>query len=131
MKIDFSAKKVEVEEAVKAKAQEQLDKFVAEFSSQKITSARIHFSAERNFQIVEIQLNAKNLSLHAAAKQDNIHAALAKAFDKLNTQMSRYLNKIRDTSVKADPALKDKIWKSSELTEDADNEDLAGYKYEL
>ena len=131
MKIEFSAKKVEVEEAVKAKAQEQLDKFVADFSTQKITSARIHFSAERNFQIVEILVNAKNLSLHAAAKQDNVHAALAKAFDKLNTQMSRYLDKIKDASVKADPALKDKIWKSSDLKEEADDADLDGYKPEL
>ena len=28
-------------------------------------------------------------------------------------------------------ALKNKIWKSTELTEEADNADLDGYKYEL
>lgn len=130
MKVEFSAK-VEVEDAVKAKAQEQMDKFMADFATQKITSAHIHFAAERAFQIVEIQLNAKNLSLHAAAKQDNVYAALAKAFDKLNTQMSRYLDKIKDSAVKANPALKDKIWKSSDLKEEADDADLDGYKYEL
>ena len=131
MNVEFTTKHVEVEDEIKAKAQTMMDRFVADYPNQKITSARILFSAERSFQIVEILVNAKNLNLQAAAKLENFHAALARAFEKLDTQMSRYLNKMRDASVKADPALKNKIWKSTELTEEADNADLDGYKYEL
>lgn len=131
MKIEFTTKKIEVEEAIKTKAQTLMDRFVADYPNQKITSARVLFSAERNWQIVEILVNAKNLNLHAAAKLENMHASLARAFEKLDTQMSRYLNKIRDVSVKADPEMKDRIWQSTDLTEDADNEDLDGYEFEL
>lgn len=131
MDIIISAKHVEIEDEIKEKATALANRFAADYPTLKISSVRILFSTERNWQIVEILINAKNLSLHAAAKLDAMAASLTSAFEKLNTQMSRYLEKLRDLSVKADPKMKDKIWKSSELREAEDDADLGDYDYEI
>ena len=89
------------------------------------------FANQRNFFPVEILVNAKNLTLHAAAKNDNIAVSLANAFAKINTQMERFLNKIQDASIKADPQKKEKIWRASDLREEKDDVDLDGYAYEI
>ena len=130
MDINISAKHVTVEENVREKAALLVSKFAEEYPNQKISSVRIHFSAERNWQIVEILMNAKNVSLHAAARTDAVITSLTSAFEKIRTQMGRYLQKVRDASVKAEPALKEKIWSSSELKETGDDQDLEGYSHE-
>ena len=130
MDINISSKHVTVEENVKEKATSLFSKFEEEYPNQKISSVRIHFSSERNWQIAEILVNAKNVSLHAAARTDSALTSLTSAYDKIRTQMGRYLQKLRDASVKADPAAKSKIWKSAELKESADDQDLEGYTYE-
>ena len=130
MEINISAKHLTIEEDVKQKATSLITKFAEGYPNQKITSARILFSAERNWQIVEILVNAKNLNLHAAGKADSVYAALSSAVAKIDTQMGRYLAKVRDNSVKADPSAKDKIWRASELKEQGDDADLGEYEYE-
>ena len=131
MDIDISAKRIVVEDEVKEKARQLAERLAQEFPNQKITSVKILFSSERAWQPVEVLVNAKNLSLHAASKCNDMRASLPAAFDKIHTQMGRYLDKIRDASVKADPAAKDKIWNAAELKEAADDADLDNYTYEL
>ena len=131
MEIDISSKRIEVEDEVKAKAKALAERLAEEFPNQKITSVKILFTTERAFQPVEVLVNAKNLSLHAASKCDDMRASLPAAFDKIHTQIGRYLDKIRDASVKADPKTKEKIWNSAELKEAADDADLEGYNYEI
>jgi len=129
MDINISAKHVEVDDEIKAKANELAQRLASDYPNQKISSVRVLFAAERAFRIVEVLVNAKNLSLHAAAKLDDTSASLASAFAKLDVQMGRYLSKIRESAVKADPKLKDKIWRSTDLKEENDDADLDGYDY--
>ena len=131
MDIDITAKHVIVEETIKEKARSLGDRLVADFPNQKITAIRVLFGAQRNWFPVEILVNAKNLTLHAAAKNDNMGASLVNAFAKINTQMERFLKKIQDASIKADPKAKDKIWKASELRDEKDDADLEDYSYEI
>ena len=131
MDIDISAKRIEVEDEVKEKAKQLAERLAQEFPNQKITSVKILFSTERAWQPVEVLVNAKNLSLHAASKFTDMRASLPAAFEKIHTQIGRYLDKIRDASVKADPKTKDKIWNSSELKEASDDADLGDYSYEM
>ncbi|MBO4344873.1 MAG: HPF/RaiA family ribosome-associated protein [Victivallales bacterium] len=131
MDIDISAKRIVVEDEVKEKARQLAERLAQEFPNQKITSVKILFSSERAWQPVEVLVNAKNLSLHAASKCTDMRASLPAAFDKIHTQIGRYLDRIRDASVKADPVTKDKIWKSTDLKEAADDADLEGYDYEF
>lgn len=131
MEIQISAKHIEVEDEIKAKAQQLASALGNDFPNQKITSIQILFSSERNWQPVEILVNAKNLSLHAAAKCDQAGASLVKAFDKINTQFARYLDKIQSASVKADPKAKNKIWRSTDFVEKDDDDDLEDFNYAL
>lgn len=126
MDVSITGKHVQVEENVKEKANELIKRLVEDFPNQKISSVRVAFAAERNWQIVEVLVNAKNISIHAAAKHDAQPAALVNAFEKINTQFTRYLQKVRTFATKADPKMKEKIWTSSDLKEDADDKDLAG-----
>ena len=71
MEISISAKHVTIDEDVRQKATSMMEKFAEGYPNQKILSARILFAAERNWQIVEILVNAKNLNLHAAGKADS------------------------------------------------------------
>ena len=131
MDIDISSKRIEVEDEVKEKAKKLAERLAEEFPNQKITSVKILFTSERAFQPVEVLVNAKNLSLHAASKCDDMRASLPAAFAKIHTQIGRYLDRIRDASVKADPKTKEKIWNSAELKEASDDADLNGYNYEI
>ena len=131
MDIDITAKHIQVEDAIKEKARSLGERLVADYPNQKITAIRVLFANQRNFFPVEILVNAKNLTLHAAAKNDNIAVSLANAFAKINTQMERFLNKIQDASIKADPQKKEKIWRASDLREEKDDVDLDGYAYEI
>ena len=131
MDIDISAKHVVVEESIKEKARSLIARLAQDFPNQKITTVRVLFATQRNWFPVEVLVNAKNLTLHAAAKNDSMGASLVNAFAKINTQMERYLEKVRDTSVKADPAAKEKIWNSSDLRAANDDADLEDYTYEI
>lgn len=130
MDINISAKHVEVEEELKEKAKQLSQKLADDFPNQKITSVRVLFGAERAWRPVEVLVNAKNLTLHAAAKSDVQGASLVNAFEKINTQMGRFLDKLQQSSVKADPKTKDKIWRASDLRTAEDDADLQGYEYE-
>ena len=131
MDIDISAKHVVVEESIKEKARSLIARLAEDFPNQKITTVRVLFAAQRNWFPVEILVNAKNLTLHAAARNDSMGASLVNAFAKINTQMERYLEKVRDSSVKADPAAKDKMWNSKDLRAENDDADLEDYTYEI
>ena len=130
MEVTISARHLVLEDELKEKASSLGNRFAADYPNQKVSSVRIHFSAERNWQVVEVLVNAKSLSLHAAAKANAAQAALAAAFEKVATQMERYLQKVRAASVKPDPVAKEKIWRSTDLKENGDDLDLEGYVYE-
>ena len=131
MEIEITSKHLEVEDAVKEKARALGNSLVADFPNQKITAIRVLFATQRNLFPVEVLVNAKNLTLHAAASDKSSAASLAKAFTKINTQMERFLKKIQDASVKADPKTKDKIWNSSDLRIEDDDADLDDYTFAL
>ncbi len=124
MEVIISAKQYEINEALKAQAEELAAKLAESYKNQKITSIRFMFSVERNWQIADTLLNAKNLTLHATARTNDMRVSLANVIDKLDKQMRRYLERIQDNSIKADPIAKQKMWTSAELRELGDGDDL-------
>lgn len=131
MEVNICVKQIDVDEDLKAKARDLCERLAESFPAQKITSVRVLFKSERQWRIVETLLNGKNLTLHSAAKTTDLKASLETAVDKLETQLGRFLRKLQTQSVKPDAALKEKIWTSTDLTEQADDSDLEGYEYEL
>ena len=111
---------MEIKDDVRTVAQKLADKLSADYA--KLSTLRMVLSTERGLNSCEALLNGNNVNLSASAKADSIPAAIAAVYDKLDKQMRRYLNKIQDRSVSADPALKEKIWASADLKLEDDAE---------
>ena len=131
MDVIISAKKLEIDNELRAEANRRAARLNEDYPAQKLTSVRVLVSADHGKGLAEIQMRAKNLDLHAAAKGDSVMQALGKAFDKVDTQLTRYLDRVRDQSVKADPEMKEKIWTSAELSDTAENDDVKDYEFGL
>lgn len=122
MELIISGKHFEIDADLRQIAETSAAKL--EESYAKLSSLRLVLSKERNWQIADAILNGKNISLVAKAKSTDIRVSIANVFEKLDKQLRRYMEKIKDNSVKPDPITKEKIWTSAELTEDQDDLDL-------
>lgn len=124
MEIILSGKHYEVSDEIRTAAEQSMRKLAEDYTHQKISSVRFLFTVERSWQIAEVLLNGKNLTLHAKARTTDMRASLSSAVEKLDKQLRRYLERIQDLSVKADPVAKEKFWTSADLSEAEDNADL-------
>ena len=77
---------------------------------------------ERGMKTCEALLNGNNVSLNASSKAESTLAAISATYEKLDKQMRRYLTKIQDRSVSANPVLKEKIWASADLKAENDTD---------
>ena len=115
------AKHFEVGADLQQLAEEAANKL--EESYVKLSSLRLVLNKQRNWHIAEAVLNGKNISLVAKARSNDIRVSISEVFEKLDRQMRRYIERIKDISTKPNPEAKDKIWTSAEL-DDADQEDF-------
>ncbi len=122
MELIISGKHFEIDPELRQIADTSAARIEESFA--KLSSLRLVLSKERNWQIVDAVLNGKNISLVAKAKSSDIRISIANVFEKLDKQLRRYIEKIKDNSVKPDPITKEKIWTSAELKEDHDDLDL-------
>ena len=113
MEFLLSGKHVEIADEERELAQKLADKLSSDYV--KLSTLRMVLGSERGQKSCEALLNGNNVSLNASAKADSALAAIAATYEKLNKQMRRYLNKIQDRSVSANPLLKEKIWASADL----------------
>ncbi len=120
MDLQLTGKHIEIDPADRALAQELADKLAQDY--EKLTSLRMVFSGERGKVLVEGYLAGKNVQLNATCTADRYAPAISGCVDKLDKQMRRYLTKIQDRSIAADPQLKEKIWSSQELRNTDDGE---------
>ncbi len=112
----LTGKRLEIHEEERALAQKLADKLDADYT--KLTSLRMVLDSERGKCHCEALLNGKHVRLNASAKADSPAAALSATYEKLDKQMRRYLTKVQDRSIAADPELKEKIWASADLKEE-------------
>lgn len=94
MEIMISGRHLPVSDELKAYAEDKLHKVVALFP--KLTTARVVLDQEKAWQLVEITLNGKNLSLVATARTENMYVSIDEAVDKLGKQLHKYIEKIHD-----------------------------------
>lgn len=113
MDLLLTGKHIEVDAADREFAQTLADKLAVDYH--KLTSLRMVFSSERGRMLVEARLAGKMVNLNASCAADKFGPAISGCIDKLDKQMRRYLEKVQDRSVAADPKLKEKIWSSSDL----------------
>ena len=122
MELIISGKHLEIDAELRQIAETAAAKLEENFA--KLSSLRLVLSKERSWQIADAVLNGKNISLVAKAKSSDIRVSIANVFEKLDKQLRRYMEKIKENSVKADPITKEKIWTSAELREEQDDLDL-------
>lgn len=122
MELILSGKHLEIDDSDRALAQKLADQLAADYV--KLNSLRLVLSADHGQAKVEANLNGKNTSLNASAVADSFPVAITAAVEKLDKQMRRYLEKLQDRSTQADPQLKEKIWTSTDLKKEVEDEDI-------
>lgn len=120
MELQLTGKHIDIEAADREFAQKIADKLAADYG--KLTSLRLVVTSERGKMQAEARLAGKHVTLNASCTADRVGIAIQGCADKLDKQMRRYLEKIQDRSVAADPELKEKIWESSDLRLPDDDE---------
>ena len=114
--LDVKPEHRELAEKIAARLDEDYD---------KLSSLRLVLSAEQKEKVTVVaNLAGKHINLNASCTAEKFAQAIPGCYDKLDKQMRRYLERIQDRSVQADPALKEKIWKSAALkaTDDSDTD---------
>ncbi len=94
MEIIVSGRHLEVDETLRAYAEDKLAKLELEYP--KLTSARVVASSERGWQIVEAHLNGKHLSLNAKGRSKELTVSIDAAVEKLDKQLRKHLERLHD-----------------------------------
>ncbi|BDU77003.1 ribosome hibernation-promoting factor, HPF/YfiA family [Mesoterricola sediminis] len=104
MKVIYTGRHVEVSDALRASAQEGLDKMQAYLDD--IIDVHVIFSVEKFRHMAEITLKTRTADFVASAESPDMYQSLAQALDKLETQAHKHAGK-RQTglSVKVHEAL--------------------------
>ncbi len=113
MELMLTGKHIEIAPEERAYAEKLANSLGSDF--EKLSSLRMVVSEERGRAKCEAVLNGKNVNFNASCVGANVNVVIGGCFDKLGKQMRRYLERVQDRSIQADPALKDKIWNSSDL----------------
>jgi putative sigma-54 modulation protein len=113
MELQLTGKHMDIDAADREFAQKLADKLAADYG--KLTSLRMVVASERGKMVAEAHLTGKHVNLNAGCTADKVGVALQGCVDKLDKQMRRYLERVQDRSVAADPQLKEKIWNRADL----------------
>lgn len=90
----ISGRNFDVSDELKNTIHAKMERIAGEYN--KLTTARIVMSVEKSRQYAEIQLEGKNLDLHAEAETHDMYASLEEAFDRIEVQLRKYLDRIQD-----------------------------------
>lgn len=93
----ISGRHFDVSDELKQAIQTKMERIEGEYS--KLTTARIVMSVQKSRQHVEIQLEGKNLDLHAEAETHDMYASIDEAFDRIEVQLRKRLDRMQDHHV--------------------------------
>jgi len=88
MEVEFTARQVKISKALRAQAEEGMDRISQILG--KTASASITFSAQRHLQIVEVTVHLRLQTIAATGKADTLDTALKQAIDHALNQARRY-----------------------------------------
>ena len=94
MQINFTGHHVEVTPALRAFTEEKLNKLEKHFD--KITSMHVVFDIEKLSHIAEATVLVAKGELHARAESEDMYAAIDTLVDKLDRQLIKLKEKIRN-----------------------------------
>lgn len=94
MDVIISGRHVEVDDSIKAHAEERMLRLSKEYP--KLTSARVVIDHERSWQVVEVHVNGKHLTLDAKATTRDVLISIDAAADKLEKQLRKHLERMQE-----------------------------------
>lgn len=96
MQINFTGHRLEVTPALKSFTQEKFDKLERHFD--KITAINVVFDVEKLRQIAEATILVAKGEVHASSESEDMYSAIDSLVDKLDRQLIKHKEKIRDRS---------------------------------
>ncbi len=96
MQINFTGHRMEVTQALKSFTQEKFDKLERHFD--KITAINVIFDVEKLRQIAEATILVAKGEVHASSESEDMYTAIDSLVDKLDRQLIKHKEKIRDRS---------------------------------
>ena len=91
MKVNFTGRHVEVSAALRAQAQERLDKMAAFLDD--IIDVHVILSVEKHRHQAEVTLKTRSSAFVASAESMDMYKSLAEAMDKLESQAHKHAAK--------------------------------------
>ncbi|MEO1238541.1 MAG: ribosome-associated translation inhibitor RaiA [Pseudomonadota bacterium] len=96
MKYQISGKQIDIGDALKVHAQEQIGALAQKYAGRP-TGAVVIFSRDGHAFAAEAEIHlSTGLNAQASAKDNEIYAAFDKCVDKLETQLRRYKRRLKD-----------------------------------
>src|SRR3954447_2877087 len=92
MRIIYNGKNVQVTEAVKGYAEKKLRHLERYFSN--IREAHVVLSTQRNWQIVEVQLDGDGVFLRGEERTPDMYSSIDAVVEKLESQVKRFKGKL-------------------------------------
>jgi len=94
MQVSITFRQMEQSEALKAYAEEKLDR-VAKYIDEPV-SVQVFFTVEKKIRhIAEIVISAKGITTKASEETNDMYAAIDSVIDKIERQLKRYKEKIK------------------------------------
>lgn len=115
MTINFVSKHLPVTEGMRSYAEKKMPRITKFFDFP--IDVTITISTLKNWQTVEVLINAKGLYLKGAEKSEDFYASLDLAIDKIERQISKYKDRIKSrkySDMGADP-LKMNVYESESI----------------
>lgn len=100
MRVTFSSKSVQMTEREREYADKKLQRLARYFRSAR--EAHLTYSTQRNFQIVEVQLDLDGTLLRAEERTPDVFASIDAVAEKLEHQVKRLKDKVRSHRGRAD-----------------------------
>lgn len=94
MQVMTTFRHMEQSEALKAYAEEKLER-VSKYIDEPIT-AQVYFSVEKIRHIVEIVISGRGITTKASEATNDMYAAVDMVLDKIERQLKRYKEKLKD-----------------------------------
>lgn len=127
MKVQITGKNIEVTGAIKDYVEKKLARMDKYFEEEQ--SSVVVISTEKNNQIVEVQLNCKDATYRAEAKELDLYASIDKSIDILEGQARK--TKAKNDKKYRDGSLKDEIIKNTANEQEIEGEIVKVQSYSI
>lgn len=92
MNISFTGHQIDITDALRNFAEEKFTKLSRHFD--RIISINVVFAVEKLNQIAEATIHVPGANLHAKAEAADVYSAIDLVINKLNTQLTKYKEKL-------------------------------------